>query len=330
MLKLSLLKGFCPADAVEQLEGAANAHRWGLVVEEPEEDDQVPTLLRNPKWIKIIDPVLKMINIVPGFKEFDVSFLFLIFFTLFFGMLIGDAGYGMVFLLLTGFAHFKMGKKTRDKGPFILMYVLSVVTIIYGGLTATFFGQKWLASSFHPVVPWLTDTVNVQKLCFLIGAIHLSIAHLWCAVKKWPSLELVRDIGWFCVIWGMFFMTHVLVLGAATPGFLLPLLIFGAVLILFIPKFKMAPTFPLDVINCFTDVVSYIRLFAVGLATVAVADAANDMSIGWVIFLHTLNILLAAMAILVHGLRLNVLEFSGHLGMEWAGFQYSPFKREVN
>jgi len=68
-------------------------------------------------------------------------------------------------------------------------------------------------------------------------------------------------------------------------------------------------------------------LFAVGLATVAVADAANEMSLGWMIFLHSLNILLAALAILVHGLRLNILEFSGHLNMEWAGFSYNPFKR---
>ncbi|MCK5580108.1 MAG: hypothetical protein KAJ18_02420, partial [Candidatus Omnitrophica bacterium] len=97
----------------------------------------------------------------------------------------------------------------------------------------------------------------------------------------------------------------------------------------------------LNVINTFTDVVSYIRLFAVGLATVAVADATNAMAmdIGFgspvsaiitliILFIgHTINIILALMAILVHGLRLNVLEFSGHLNMEWAGFSYSPFRR---
>ncbi|MFC1510713.1 hypothetical protein ACFL49_03530, partial [Candidatus Omnitrophota bacterium] len=154
--ELSLLKGFSPVDTIKQLEDSAQKHQWGLVIEEPTDEDQVPTLLRNPKWIKIIDPVLKMINIVPGFKEFDVSFLFLIFFTLFFGMLIGDAGYGLVFLFLTSFAQFKMGAKMSDKGPFILMYVLSGVTILYGGLTATFFGQKWLSASISPAVPWLT------------------------------------------------------------------------------------------------------------------------------------------------------------------------------
>jgi len=87
-------------------------------------------------------------------------------------------------------------------------------------------------------------------------------------------------------------------------------------------------------------VVSYIRLFAVGLATVAIADAFNNIAanLGWsslitgffaaliLLFGHTLNMLLGGMAILVHGVRLNVLEFSSHLGMEWAGYKYTPFK----
>ena len=96
--------------------------------------------------------------------------------------------------------------------------------------------------------------------------------------------------------------------------------------------------------NSFTDVVSYIRLFAVGAATVAVADAFNQMASGIghgnlfagfltafvLLFGHTLNILLGAMAILVHGVRLNVLEFSSHLNMEWSGVEYAPFKQEGN
>ena len=90
----------------------------------------------------------------------------------------------------------------------------------------------------------------------------------------------------------------------------------------------------LSFIGAFTDIVSYIRLFAVGLATVAVADANNTMAAqapiaGKVVILfigHSLNLILAAMAILVHGIRLNVLEFSGHLHLEWTGFQYAPFR----
>lgn len=96
--------------------------------------------------------------------------------------------------------------------------------------------------------------------------------------------------------------------------------------------------FLLGIIGAGTDIVSYIRLFAVGVATVAVADAANSMwgvaSLGvfsyvLFIFLHLLNMVLALMAILVHAVRLNVLEFSGHLGLEWAGVKYQPLQKTL-
>jgi V/A-type H+/Na+-transporting ATPase subunit I len=93
-------------------------------------------------------------------------------------------------------------------------------------------------------------------------------------------------------------------------------------------------------VNNFTDVVSYIRLFAVGLAGVAIADAFNAMAAGIIKkgdFLtiiiaalvitcgHALNIILGPMSVLVHGVRLNVLEFCGHAGVAWDGFTYKPF-----
>jgi V/A-type H+-transporting ATPase subunit I len=96
---------------------------------------------------------------------------------------------------------------------------------------------------------------------------------------------------------------------------------------------------PLGVISSFSDIVSYLRLFAVGFATVVVAESFNNMALGGgisgvlsgiaavlILFLgHTLNILLGCMAVIVHGIRLNMLEFSGHLGMQWSGKKYEPF-----
>jgi len=96
---------------------------------------------------------------------------------------------------------------------------------------------------------------------------------------------------------------------------------------------------PIDIISGFSDVVSYLRLFAVGYASVVVAYSFNEMAIGGginsvlagvlaafiLIVGHLLNIVLGAMAIIVHGVRLNMLEFSGHLNMEWSGIKYKPF-----
>ncbi len=101
-------------------------------------------------------------------------------------------------------------------------------------------------------------------------------------------------------------------------------------------------TIALSLVNNFTDVVSYIRLFAVGLAGVAIADAFNAMAAGVfkkgdfltiiaaafiVVFGHALNIILGPMSVLVHGVRLNVLEFCSHVSVTWSGFAYKPFTK---
>ncbi|MGM0568595.1 MAG: V-type ATP synthase subunit I, partial [Elusimicrobiota bacterium] len=99
-------------------------------------------------------------------------------------------------------------------------------------------------------------------------------------------------------------------------------------------------TLPLDIVSSFSDIVSYLRLFAVGYATLAVASAFNEIaqSAGFdsffagflaaaILFIgHSLNIMLCLMSVIVHGIRLNLLEFSSQLDMEWSGKEYKPFK----
>ncbi len=347
----SILKGYCPEDRSNSLQIAAKHNRWGLVVGEPLDEDRVPTLLRNPKWVELIKPVFQMIDILPGYREKDISLVFLLFFSLFFGMLIGDAGYGVIFFIATFIAHKKLKESITMREIFPLMYVLSGTAIVWGILSGTFFGQAWLPPGVNPVVPQLRDNNNVQMLCFLIGAIHLSIAHVWRAVLKTPSLAFLSEIGWLSILWGMFFLARTLVLSIPFPSFGTGFFVVGAVLVIFFTRPNKNPLkaigpglgeFFLNIINTFTDIVSYIRLFAVGLASVAVADAFNDMASGMgfhsifssfcsaliLIAGHTFNIILGSMSILVHGLRLNVLEFSGHLNLEWAGFKYNPFCRK--
>ncbi len=349
---LAYLKGFCPKPSCESLRHYAKRKKWGLIMEDPGEGERVPTMLRNPRWVEIIQPVFRMMNILPGYCEVDISLFFLIFFSVFFGMLIGDAGYGLVFAGLTIWGHLKT-KGKPNQSLFILMYVLSGCAVIWGVLTGTFFGQKWLAGNIQPLLPWLADNTHIQKLCFLIGAIHLSIAHAWRALIKWPSKSVVSEFGWLSLLWGMYFLAKLLILNQPLPPFSNVLFIGGALGVIFFSKPQknilkgMAVGLGellINVLNTFTDVVSYIRLFAVGLATVAVADAFNQMAaeIGMgsflsglamsliLVFGHLLNILLGAMAILVHGVRLNVLEFSSHLNMEWSGIPYDPLRETKN
>ena len=232
---LSILKGYCPASSEDDLVEKAKANNWGVIFSVPLENDNVPTLLKNPKWVDMIKPVFKMIDILPGYKEMDISLFFLLFFSLFFGILIGDAGYGIIFLLATWIAKNKSGNKVEARAVFHLMYVLSGATIIWGVLSGVFFGQQWLVErNVQALIPWLGDIQNVQMLCFFIGAVHLSIAHIWRAILKAPNLSFLGEVGWILVLWFMFFISKMLVLGISMPGYAKWLFVGGIVLIYFL------------------------------------------------------------------------------------------------
>ncbi|MFH1519831.1 MAG: hypothetical protein ABIE75_04585 [Candidatus Omnitrophota bacterium] len=349
------LQGFCPRESISEINKVAKEQGWATVVEDPGDTDEVPTLIRNPGWVEIIRPIFKFMGTLPGYNEYDISFWFLIFFSIFFAMLIGDAGYGLLFLAVTFFLQQKFKRAKKD--IFFLSYLLSGATVIWGVVTGTWFGFEKIAQL--PVLNSLViDRVNsfigsnqifMIYLCFFIGAIHLTIAHGIRAFRFINSRLALAQLGWVSIIWSVFFVAGKLVLNRAAPDFTLGLFILGSSLVILFayPKKNILKgallslaDLPLKVIGSFSDVVSYLRLFAVGYATVAVATAFNNMALSsgsnsiltglmaaFILFLgHSLNILLALMAVVVHGIRLNMLEFSGHLDMQWSGIEYKPFR----
>ena len=182
--------------------------------------------------------------------------------------------------------------------------------------------------------------------------IHLTLAHLWNALVLAPSRKALAQIGWIGVVWLMFYVAGMLVVGKPMPACVPWIGGAGVVLIaLFMtdPKdFKTEwinhPMLVLNLISCLVDVISYIRLFAVGMASAQIAMNFNQMAMGlplppWVKPLgvvldlalgHGLNLVLAALSVLVHAVRLNTLEFSNHKGLTWSGQPYSPFTRKEN
>jgi V/A-type H+-transporting ATPase subunit I len=341
--QLAYLQGYCPTDATQALRKAAADHGWGLLIEEPADDDPVPTKITNPRWIEPIKAIFDLTGIIPGYEEVDISTPFLIFLSIFFAMLVGDAGYGILFVLLTRFARKKM--PNAPKYPFLFMYIMSISTIVWGVMTGTYFGiDAWRKDA---VIPWLSNDNNVMLLCFLIGAIQLSVAHVWNFIRTINRPQCIAQLGWVCMTWTMFFVAQIFVLSKDLP--MKPILILGGVgaacIVLFMTPVKKLKSewfghamLPLDIIGNFTDVVSYLRLFAVGTASFAVASAFNNMLapmfghvfsslIGALLLFagHALNIALCGLGILVHGVRLNTLEFSSHVGMQWTGHHYEPF-----
>lgn len=348
MARIDYLQGFCPSDDVDRLRQAARENGWGLSIEEPADDDRVPTLLRNPAWMKPIEAVFGLIGILPGYREIDVSMWFLLFFTLFFAMLVGDAGYGTIFLVLVAWARRKFPDVPAH--VFTLLRITSVATIVWGVLTGTYFGIPDVPAPLASLkLNWLGDEEHVKELCFWIAAIHLSIAHVWNIINQIRTPQALAQVGWLGVVWFMFFTARSVVLNLPFPEIMTWVFVAGVVLIvLFMTPVKSLKDewfnhvmLPLNLVGSFVDVISYIRLYAVGVASFAIASTFNTMLTplfdGWLVGLlaalllflaHTVNIVLAVMGVMVHGIRLNTLEFASHLGLQWSGIPYRPWQRK--
>ncbi len=344
---LAYLAGFIPHDKADKLNEAAKKQRWAFLLKEPTEEDNIPVLIRNPTWVSIIKPVFKLLEILPGYRELDISPLFLCFLSLFFGMIIGDAGYGALYFFAALIIQRIRRRKITEQKIFFLIYTFSACAIFWGLLTGTVFGHEWyLKAGGKPLLPILNNTKFLQAFCFFLGAFHLSLAHAWQAIRKAPALTALADCGWICVLWAAFFLAKTLILNDPLPSFLRALIITGITLVIFCssPQKNLFKTIAsglgavsLSLVNNFTDVVSYIRLFAVGLAGIAISDTVNILAgdffiaspviCGLIIFLgHTINIILGPLSVLVHGIRLNVLEFSSHASLSWSGQAYKPLQ----
>jgi V/A-type H+/Na+-transporting ATPase subunit I len=356
--RFSCIQGFCPEKKLGDIKGLAEKHGMGYVFEDPDDPDETPTLITNPKWIRVIDPVFKFMNTLPGYEEFDISFYFLVFFSLFFAMIIGDAGYGLLFLAATFFAQRKM--KRLPPEPFYLMYILSAGTVVWGAITGTWFGAEGIARLpffngmvIAPIDSFAGDNQDLMiYLCFVIGVTQLSVARALRAIRSINSIVALAEAGWVLILWGMFFAAGKFVLDRPFPETAGWCLLGGIALVLFFSNprrgilkgaVETLGNLPLSVISSFSDIVSYLRLFAVGYASVVVAESFNNMALAGgtgnivaalgaavILFLgHALNITLGLMAVIVHGIRLNMLEFSGHLGMQWSGKKYDPFRERA-
>lgn len=358
------IEGWVPAESAKALEDTAAKEGWGVALRDPEEDENPPVQLRPPRLFRPILALLGALDILPAYGETDISVPFYCFFTLFFAMLVGDAGYGLLLVALWFALRRKfrgaLARKAEEKkngAPDVLrssltmLIVFSCATVFWGVATATWFGMphEWLpAWMIPPTSDWLGDQNNIMRLCFAIGLVHLATARLWNAVQLFPDSRALSHVGWAAVLFGMYkLVCSIAVAGCSFPGYAGWSLGIGVALVMLF-SFKrselkanavsLAMT-PLNVISSMGDIISYIRLFAVGLAAVKIAETFNTMAAGLgmplalkipvmiiiLLFGHVLNLVMGALSILVHAVRLNTLEFSSAKGVSWSGRPYSPF-----
>lgn len=351
--RLLHLSGYVPVRREAELRTVANTQGWALLIEEPSEDDRdVPTLLTMPNWLAFVMPLFEFIGIRPGYHEFDITTWFTGFFVIFFAMIIGDAAYGVIFssVAILGLLKGQSSQRTAFK----LLLILSLAATLWGALNGSWFGieDRSILPPIMRGIPWFQEMRNIQWLCFLIGAIHLSVAHIWKGLATMNSLTSLAQGGWTLIIWGNFFLAAQLVADRPAPEAMFWLYGIGSGLVLCFTApsrnlFKTVGAGIMTLINpsggaisSFGDLLSYIRLFAVGLSGAYVASSFNMMGgmfkgsvlgffIGALIILfgHVLNMALSSLSVLVHGIRLNTLEFSGHIGVEWVGQPFRAFAR---
>lgn len=351
--ELAYVSGWIPATGRGAFAAAAAEMGWGTLLREPAEGEIPPTLVEPPKIFRPMKALFSGLGIAPAYTEADVSVPFMCYFSLFFAMLVGDGAYGAIFLAGT----LAMRKKL-PRSWFTLLTVFSSATVLWGLLSNTWFGAgiPWCAD--WPTVKWLADPSyhNMMLLCFTIGVSHLMLARIWNGVCKAPDSTCVAEFGWAGILLFMYLVTNSIV--GIFPG--IPKWGFWVlgVSIVAVFGFSVKPSelktrgaelgmLPLNVMSALGDIISYVRLFAVGLASVKVAENFNSMAIGlissenawWMNALmcvamvailvvgHALNLAMAGLSILVHAVRLNTLEFSNHKGVSWSGYEYRPFKR---
>ncbi|MBO7309371.1 MAG: hypothetical protein J6V38_07055 [Kiritimatiellae bacterium] len=351
---VSVISGWIPARRLDDLKKTASKEGWGLLTREAESGENPPTLIEPPKLFRPMRALFEGLGIAPAYTESDVSVPFMCYFSLFFAMLVGDGAYGSIFLVGT-----LALRKKLPRSWFVLLTVFSASTVIWGVLSNTWFGAQIPALASLPTVHWLADPSyhNMMLLCFTIGVSHLMLARLWNGVCRLPDSTAIAEFGWAGILLFMYLVTNSIVgIFPAIPqwGFYMFYASLAGVFLFSVKPSELKTRgaelgmLPLNIMSALGDIISYVRLFAVGLASVKVAENFNSMATGlvagademWVKALmavamvailvigHALNLAMAGLSILVHAVRLNTLEFSNHKGVSWSGTAYNPFKRK--
>ena len=366
---LKLLEGFCPLDKTAALDDLLEKQGVYYQAEDPTEEDNTPIKLHNNWFARLFEGLTGMYG-WPSYGEFDPTPILAPFFLLFFALCMGDAGYG-VLLIIIGLLIAKGKLKIEmfdGQGPIIT--VLGVGTMVVGFFLGSFFGIDLHAASWMPdalksvmikgnveVMGSKYDIQMVMALC--IGIFHLCLAmtvKAICYTKRFGWKENLSNWGWLLLIVGGIAVGIFSLMNWVSPAAAeWAMIVIGGVSALGIFLFNKPGRNPLiniglglwDTYSMVTgllgDVLSYTRLYALGLAGGMLGAAFNNLGltilgdtpnvgtwIGCVLILvigHVLNLALSALGAFVHPLRLTFVEYFKNSGYEGKGVLYRPFAK---
>jgi len=315
----------------------------GLVfmLESVTENDIPPTLLDNPKFLAGGEEVVKFYQ-TPAYRSWDPSIVLFFSFALFFAMILSDAGYALLLSVLLALKWKKLGNTIQGQRLRILALVTFLFSIVWGVLTGGYFGYSPPEHSFAETLKIMdiNDFDSMMRLSISVGVVHIILANLIKAFQGKSYHAVIASLGWICLVTGGFTLwlissqvmtqqpANLVAYSLISTGFVL-LLFFASERIVRKPGdvfWKLVDGIKniTQLTKIFGDILSYMRLFALGLASASLALTFNQLaeqaylsvpglgllySLLILILGHTLNLMLCLMSGVVHGLRLNFIEF---------------------
>ncbi|MCF6205026.1 MAG: ATPase [Methylococcaceae bacterium] len=338
---LFMIQAWVPVKKISIFEVFAKHNGLVLMVEDLQSEDLPPTLLENSELLAGGEEVVKFYQ-TPAYNDWDPSMVLFFSFAFFFAMILSDAGYAAFFGFLLALKWKNLGKAMQGKRLRMLALVTIIFSIIWGILTGGYFGFSPTEDSFAGSLKILdiNDFDSMMRLSIAVGAIHIILANLIKVYQSKTKKDMVAALGWICLVVGGFLLWLVKS-GVLNDQLLnkvaISLLIMGSGLLLFFSSERIIKK-PSDaflkildglknitgITKIFGDILSYMRLFALGLASTSLALTFNQLaeqvyssasglgllsSILILILGHSLNLMLCLMSGVVHGLRLNFIEF---------------------
>ena len=344
------IQGWLPEDKLEEIATLQEQHDLAVYLEEPAEGDKPPTLFTNKTSVEPGEDLIRFYQ-MPAYNAWDPSSVVYLSFALFFAMIMSDAGYALLMFGLLGLFWNKLSRNPLGLRMRRMGVLFSGVSFIYGILAGSYFGVEPGKDTLLGMID-IIDVNNFEKMMVLsvcIGVLHLMLANLIMAWNNRESVHCFSYLGWIAV----FFAGTGLWLAGADEFVFQVMLGLGILMVfLFTSRrpFDNTRNFAMRIVDgllgitnlskAFGDTLSYMRLFALGLATASLAVMFNTLAgqveaniagVGTLLAIlvlimgHTLNFLLAVMGGVVHGLRLNLIEFfSWSLNDE--GYAFEPFQ----
>ncbi|MCI7430435.1 MAG: ATPase V [Bacteroidales bacterium] len=360
---LKVVEGFCPIDQTAALDTMLQEQDIYFQAEDPTEADNTPIKLRNTWFTRMFECFTGMYG-MPTYGEFDPTPILAPFYLLFFAMCMGDAGYGLVLIAFGLLVHYKKLNISMFEGLGPIITTLGVGTAVVGLFLGTFFGIPLAQVDWYPEV--LKSVIIQGKvmgydaqmvLAICIGVFHICLAMVVkaiCYTKRFGFKENISTWGWLLlVVGGLSALILLMLFNAPAEVTKWTLIGIAGVSALGIYIFNKPGRNPLlnigaglwDTYNMATgllgDVLSYVRLYALGLAGGMLGGAFNDLGlmvlgenptwqwVGFVLILligHVLNVAMSALGAFVHPLRLTFVEYFKNSGYEGKGVAYQPFK----